>query len=98
MKYSTIILALMFAANAAAQSPTSPVSPQSPPVSVKRSPPPQPPTNPADAALRKRVTDDLNALQQPQKVSATAAKQPVRDGRAPTDFVVKPDMPLLPTA
>ena len=98
MRYSTIILALMFAANAAAQSATSPATPQPPPVSVKRIPPQQPQTNPTDAALRKRVTDDLNSLQQPQKVTATAAKQPVRDGKAPTDFVLKPDMPLTPTA
>jgi P-type conjugative transfer protein TrbG len=95
MKYSAIIFALMLAANAAAQT-AKPAEPQqAAPVTVKRVPAQQP-ANSTDDALRKRINDDLNALQQPQR-AATTPVQP-KDIKAPVDVRPKPDMPLTPTA
>src|SRR6266404_164915 len=92
MKYSAIILALVFVANAAAQT-ARPAEPQQPaPVTVKRVPAQQP-ANAADDGLRKRVNDDLNSLQQTQRTTP----QP-KDAKLSGDFHLKPDMPLTPTA
>lgn len=93
MKYSALIFALVFAANAAAQN-AKPEPQPATPVSVKRVPAQPQPTNSTDDALRKRVNDDLNALQQPQRVAPVQAK----DAKPPADFRPKPDMPLTPTA
>lgn len=95
MKYSAIILALVFAANAAAQT-ARPSEPQTPAVNVKRVPAQQQPAISTDDALRKRVNDDLNALQQPQRVAS--AQGQAKDTKAPADFLPRPDMPLTPTA
>lgn len=95
MKYIGMIFGLLLAANAAAQS-TKPVNTeQTGPVTVKRVPAQQPSTNP-DEAMRKRIADDLNALQQPAKQPSSTA-QP-RDGKVPVDFRPKPELPLTPTA
>lgn len=98
MKYFVIIFSLMFAANAAAQTGKSSDTQQTGPVTVKRVPAQQQSTgNPTDDALRKRVTEDLNALQQPVRTAA-APVQPPKDGKTPVDFRPKPELPLTPTA
>jgi|SRR5579884_947708 len=97
MKYFGIILGLVFAADAIGQS-AKPSDVQQPgPVTVKRVPAQQQQTsNPTDDALRKRVSDDLNALQQP--VRSNAPVQQVKDVKTPVDLRPKPDLPLTPTA
>lgn len=97
MKYFGIVLSLMLAANAAGQSVKPPDPQQSGTVSVKRVPAQQQNVSPADDALRKRVNEDLKALQQPAQRVVTPATQP-NDTKIPTDFRPKPDMPLTPTA
>ncbi len=98
MKYFGIVLGLMLAANAVAQSGKSPDAQQPAPVTVKRVPAPQQSnSNAADDALRKRVTEDLNALRQPVRTNPVPGQQ-VKDGKVPVDFRPKPDLPLTPTA
>lgn len=99
MKYLAVFLGFMFASSGAAQSVKAPDTQQPGPVTVKRVPAQQQVTaNPADDALRKKVTDDLNALQQPPRPSGPPAVQTVRDSKPPVDLRPKPDMPLTPTA
>ncbi len=97
MKYFSIVLSFMLAANAAAQSPRPSDTQQPTAVNVKRVPPQQPVANSADEALRKRVNEDLKALQQPVQRVVAPTPQP-NDAKLPTDFRPKPDMPLTPTA
>jgi type IV secretion system protein TrbG len=96
VKYLGIIFSLMLAASAAAQT-AKPSEQQPGPVTVRRVPPQQQSHDSStDEALRKRVTDDLNALQQPARVVTPA--QAVKDAKVPADFRPRLDMPLTPTA
>jgi P-type conjugative transfer protein TrbG len=95
MNYSALFFALVLATNAEAQTAKPSDAQQSAPVTVKRVPAQQS-ANSTDDALRKRINDDLSALQQPQR--GTPAPVQSKDAKPPVDIRPKPDMPLTPTA
>ncbi len=102
MKHFVLLIVLLSLAAGAFAQTAKPSDVQQPsPVVVKRTPPAeqQPAANTADEAMRKRIMDDLNALQpQPKVQSPTPANLPAKDTKVPLDFRPKPDLPLPATA
>src|SRR5262249_32030146 len=93
MRKLSILLVLVFARNAWAQSPE-----KAPPVVVKRTAPQK--ANSTDAGLQNKIDSDLKALKQDPLPSATNPTQPTipADRVPPPGYKPPTDLPLNPTA